>query len=94
MATRQLLAELTQAWQARSGQSVALESVGGVDAASGMAVATGRPPAFVAELASRFQARQDLGGVEDAMWRRMLESEDKVMRELAARKLQGSPRIS
>jgi hypothetical protein len=54
----------------------------------GMAVATGRPPAFVAELASRFQARQDLGGLEDTMWRRMLESEDKVMRELAARKLQ------
>ncbi len=33
MATRQLLAELTRAWQARSGQSVAIESVGGVDAA-------------------------------------------------------------
>lgn len=54
----------------------------------GMAVATGRPPAFVAELAARFQARQDLGGIEEGMWRRMLESEDKVMRELAARKLQ------
>lgn len=54
----------------------------------GMAVATGEPPAFVAELASRFQAKQDLGGVEEAMWRRMLEGEDKVMRELAARKLQ------
>ncbi len=33
MATRQLLAELTRAWQARSGQTVAIESVGGVDAA-------------------------------------------------------------
>ncbi len=33
MATRQLLAELAQAWQARSGQAVAIESVGGVDAA-------------------------------------------------------------
>lgn len=33
MATRQLLAELTRAWQARSGQAVAIESVGGVDAA-------------------------------------------------------------
>ena len=33
MATRQLLAELTRAWQDRSGQPVAMESVGGVDAA-------------------------------------------------------------
>ncbi len=33
MATRQLLAGLTQAWQARGGQAVAIESVGGVDAA-------------------------------------------------------------
>lgn len=54
----------------------------------GMAVATGEPPAFVAELAAKLQARQDLGGVEEAMWRRMLEGDDKVMRELAARKLQ------
>lgn len=33
MATRQLLAELTQAYAERSGQRVAIESVGGVDAA-------------------------------------------------------------
>jgi molybdate transport system substrate-binding protein len=33
MATRQLLAALTRAWQDRSGQAVAIESVGGVDAA-------------------------------------------------------------
>jgi molybdate transport system substrate-binding protein len=33
MATRQVLGELAQAWQARSGQSVQIESVGGVDAA-------------------------------------------------------------
>lgn len=33
MATRQLLAALAQGWQARSGQAVAIESVGGVDAA-------------------------------------------------------------
>jgi len=33
MATRQLLAALTRAWQGRSGQAVAIESVGGVDAA-------------------------------------------------------------
>lgn len=33
MATRQVLAELASAYQARSGQAVAIESVGGVDAA-------------------------------------------------------------
>lgn len=33
MATRQLLAELTTAYTARTGQAVAIESVGGVDAA-------------------------------------------------------------
>jgi molybdate transport system substrate-binding protein len=37
MATRQVLAELSQAWQARSGQSVQIESVGGVDAAKRVA---------------------------------------------------------
>jgi molybdate transport system substrate-binding protein len=33
MATRQVLAELVSAWQQRSGDSVAIEAVGGVDAA-------------------------------------------------------------
>jgi molybdate transport system substrate-binding protein len=33
MATRQVLAELAQAWEQRSGDPVAIESVGGVDAA-------------------------------------------------------------
>ncbi len=33
MATRQVLAELVTAWQQRSGRAVAIESVGGVDAA-------------------------------------------------------------
>lgn len=33
MATRQVLAELTTAWEQRSGTAVAIESVGGVDAA-------------------------------------------------------------
>ncbi len=33
MATRQLLAELTRAWEVRTGQAVTFESVGGVDAA-------------------------------------------------------------
>jgi molybdate transport system substrate-binding protein len=34
MATRQVLAELASAYEARSGQAVAIESVGGVDAAA------------------------------------------------------------
>ncbi|NLD70249.1 MAG: ABC transporter substrate-binding protein, partial [Limnobacter sp.] len=33
MATRQVLAELAAAWEQRSGMAVAIESVGGVDAA-------------------------------------------------------------
>ena len=33
MATRQVLAELSQAWQSRGGAPVQIESVGGVDAA-------------------------------------------------------------
>lgn len=37
MATRQVLAELTAAWTARSGVGVAIESVGGVDAAKRVA---------------------------------------------------------
>lgn len=37
MATRQVLAELTQAYAARGGQAVAIESVGGVDAAKRVA---------------------------------------------------------
>ena len=33
MATRQVLAELVQGWTARGGEPVAIESIGGVDAA-------------------------------------------------------------
>jgi len=33
MATRQFLAEVVEAWQRRGGVDVAIESVGGVDAA-------------------------------------------------------------
>ena len=35
MATRQVLAELTRAFESRSGCEVAIESVGGVDAGTG-----------------------------------------------------------
>lgn len=45
MATRQVLTELVQAWRQRSGQQVAIESVGGVDAAR--RVAAGEPFDFV-----------------------------------------------
>jgi molybdate transport system substrate-binding protein len=45
MATRQVLGELAQAWQARSGQAVQIESIGGVDAAK--RVAAGEPFDFV-----------------------------------------------
>lgn len=41
MATRQVLADLSQAWQARGGTPVQIESVGGVDAAR--RVAAGEP---------------------------------------------------
>jgi molybdate transport system substrate-binding protein len=45
MATRQVLGELAQAWQARNGQAVHIESIGGVDAAK--RVAAGEPFDFV-----------------------------------------------
>jgi molybdate transport system substrate-binding protein len=45
MATRQVLGELAQAWQAHSGQAVQIESIGGVDAAK--RVAAGEPFDFV-----------------------------------------------
>ena len=45
MATRQVLAELAADWERRSGQRVAIESVGGVDAAK--RVAAGEPFDFV-----------------------------------------------
>jgi len=45
MATRQVLADLVEAWQAQGGQPVQIESVGGVDAAR--RVAEGEPFDFV-----------------------------------------------
>jgi len=50
MATRQVLAELAAAWQARGGEPVAIESVGGVDAAR--RVQAGTEPLDVVFLAS------------------------------------------
>lgn len=50
MATRRVLAELVQGWQARGGEPVAIESVGGVDAAR--RVQAGEEPFDVVFLAS------------------------------------------
>lgn len=48
MATRQVLADLAAAWQDRSGLRVAIESVGGVDAANRVAAAEAFDAVFLA----------------------------------------------
>lgn len=48
MATRQVLADLATAWQERSGQQVAIESVGGVDAARRVAAGEAFDAVFLA----------------------------------------------
>jgi molybdate transport system substrate-binding protein len=48
MATRQVLAELAQAWQGRGGAPVAIESVGGVDAAKRVAAGEAFDVVFLA----------------------------------------------
>lgn len=53
----------------------------------GMAVATGRAPHRLAELAAAIQQTQNLDDVERAMWESNLDSDDKFMRDLATRKL-------
>ncbi len=53
----------------------------------GMSAATGRSPQFVAITAARLQSEQNLDTVEQDMWLQMLESPDKLMRDLAERKL-------
>ncbi|GGH54366.1 hypothetical protein GCM10010975_10850 [Comamonas phosphati] len=60
MATRQVLAELAAAWQARGGEPVAIESVGGVDAAR--RVQAGEEPFDVVFLAVDAIARLIDGG--------------------------------
>ena len=59
MATRQVLAELARAWQQRSGRTVEIESVGGVDAAR--RVSAGEAFDFVV-LASDAVAKLEAGG--------------------------------
>ncbi len=53
----------------------------------GMSAATGRSPEFVAVTAAKLQSENNLDNVEEDMWRQMLESPDKMMRDLAERKL-------
>lgn len=60
MATRQVLAELAAAWQAQGGEPVAIESVGGVDAAK--RVQAGEEPFDVVFLAADAIARLIDGG--------------------------------
>ena len=52
-----------------------------------MAVATGRAPQGLAELAAGIQQSENLDDVERSMWESTLKSGDKFMRELALRKL-------
>ncbi|MEJ8814062.1 substrate-binding domain-containing protein [Variovorax ureilyticus] len=60
MATRQLLAELVQGWTARGGEPIAIESVGGVDAAR--RVQGGEEPFDVVFLASDAIDKLQSGG--------------------------------
>ncbi|HOZ47750.1 MAG TPA: hypothetical protein PLO37_15085 [Candidatus Hydrogenedentes bacterium] len=52
-----------------------------------MAVATGKAPRMVVELAKAVMAGKDLFEIERTMWEGMLESDDAFMRQLAERKL-------
>ncbi len=52
-----------------------------------MAVETGRAPAFVAEVAYVLQTKHNLPEVERAMWENSLRTGDKILKELAERKL-------
>ena len=53
----------------------------------GMAVATGRAPEFVTEVAYVLQTKHDLLDVERSMWENSLRTGDKFLKELAERKL-------
>ena len=53
----------------------------------GMSAATGLANEFVASVASKLQSESNLDSVEEDMWRNMLESPDKMIRELALRKV-------
>ena len=52
-----------------------------------MAAAIDGCPEFVRDLATQLQGQYDLADVELAMWNRMVDSDDKLLREVAQRKL-------
>ncbi len=52
-----------------------------------MAASIDGAPEFIRDLATKLQANYDLGELEVAMWTRMADSDDKLLRELAQRKL-------
>jgi len=52
-----------------------------------MSAATGEAPELVAQLASQLQGSYNLVDIEEQMWRDLLKSEDKFLRQLAERKL-------
>jgi len=52
-----------------------------------MAAAIDGCPEFVRELATQLQGQYNLADVELAMWNRMVDSDDKLLREVAQRKL-------
>jgi hypothetical protein len=53
-----------------------------------MSVATGHAPAGVTQLAARLQGEHNLVEIEAQMWTDMLRSDDKMLREMAVRKLE------
>lgn len=53
----------------------------------GMAVETGKAPAFVAEVAASLQSAHNLTDIERSMWEKTRTSEDPFLQELAERKL-------
>lgn len=52
-----------------------------------MSAARGGAPDFVREVAERIGAEHDLAGIERTMWANMLDSEDGLLRDVAAQKL-------
>ncbi len=53
----------------------------------GMSAATGNAPSGIALLAGQLQSAHNLADIEEAMWRDMLRSGDRLLRDLAERKL-------
>jgi hypothetical protein len=54
----------------------------------GMAAATGDAPKLVTELAAKLQGEHNLMELEEEMWQDLLKSDDELLRDMAARKLQ------